>query len=755
MTKDRPLASIMETSPLTNQLATLFRHGRHYDFLVNGYRALSRSPNDSPLATLVLRALVELQLGGPARELFKCRRELGGLAEAGQLYDQLRRVPDGRRPWSVARVLFERNREALLSRYGDLQSVIDSLHARLTKLQMHRSCSGDILLSILQADGLRDWRYLISTGPSDERMELPERGQMGPVVVVGVRTGNLFDRLNKLTSRLFLEYSHPIYVVETDLTRFAAWMHAGDHTLWLTNPRVHWHVGEDAAEGLKKRLIDGPRLPMPGCFINQTGTETDGVAIREKVEAANTDRQRRFEQAIEALRRRYADRDRRYWTRRYASPKSVIGVTSRYTTMLQFSMRDTLAALERIGWRSHLMIECSNHEQFAPVELCEAILKIDPDLIVLIDHLRSENPYLPANLPLLSWIQDPLPNLLNADAGRSIGLFDFACGYYKDRCTREFGYPADQFCSTVIPVSESVFHDGPITCDDRSRYACDVSFVSNASQPPDAWLAQSLANQPPHFQAILRSIYDEVLGALNRGDFITQHSDAPRLVRQVAIHAGRELTGTEIEQLTHDFAFRIFDWARRQQTLEWVSDWSRRSNRTLKIYGRDWRRHPRLAVHAAGVIEHGEPLRKANRASRLALQLVTTGFRHQRTFEVLACGTLPLTRYCPNDFCDLPIDEFVRQRDAGHPLDEASRFFPGMERITFDSPERFAAVAERFLKDDAYYREVLGDLRQVVMSRCTYGGIMPHVIEFIKNSLSNPKHANHNPLPMKTNLSAV
>lgn len=736
----------MNASDLTSQLSALYESGRTFDFLANGSRVLATSDRLAPVAVLMLQGLVRMQLGGPAQELFRTRPELCESNDAPQIREMLQRIPDGRRPWSVARVLFERNRDALIRRDASLTDLLDALPPRLADYQMHRTAGGDLLLSSCPNGGLRQWRYLISASDADEEMPLPPRGQLGPVAIIGVRVGTLLERITAATSRLILGYSHPIFVTETDLTRLAAWLHADDHTRYIGDPRIHWFFGDDAGDRLQSYLAPRKRVPLPTFFVNQTGDAQAGIPIQQKVEVVIADRAQRIAAAEAELKRRYADRDAAYWARRHESPGTVLAVTSRFTTMLQYSMRDAIAAMDRLGWRSQVMIEESNHEQFSALEFCEQILERDPDLLVLIDHLRYENTFLPANLPMLSWIQDPLANLLNPQAGASIGPFDFVCGYYKDRCTQEFGYPAQQFCSTVIPVCETVFHDAPLTAKDQRAYGCDVSFVSNASRSPQGCLADALEKCAPERHSLLRGIYQRVIEALERGEFVSQYVDAPRIVRESAHQLRIPLADEEVEQLTQLFAYRIFDWGRRQQSLEWVAGWAEKNDRVLRIYGRGWRNHPTLAAHAAGVIEHGEPLRKANRASRLALQLIPSGYRHQRTFELLACGTLPLTRYCPSDFLGLTVGDFIDRRDSGGELDDASRFFPGMERVVFNTAAEFESLAHHLLTDDDYRSEVLADLRDVVLERCTYGAVMEQVTQFIRDNLAHRATTGHNPL---------
>jgi hypothetical protein len=221
---------------------------------------------------------------------------------------------------------------------------------------------------------------------------------------------------------------------------------------------------------------------------------------------------------------------------------------------------------------------------------------------------------------------------------------------------------------------------------------------------------------------------------LAHGEF--QHDAGARLTREVA--AARGLTLAEaatLNALADYYTYRMLDWGRRQETLTWAADWARRTGRTFKLYGRGWENHPDLADCAAGVIDHGEPLRRALCAAQLAFQLIPSGIRHQRTYEVLACGTLPLNRYCPRDFDWLSITEFVQRRAEGT-LGEGAVFFPGLERITFETREQFEAMAETYLGNPTTRAEVVREMRQVVIERCTFDGAMRQVIEKFQQNLN-------------------
>jgi len=797
----------LEIAELTQRLADLYAAGQTYPFVQQAHRVLACVPEAPELARLTLRALVELGLGGPARELLQLRRDLtgasgatragadaegAGLADAdlAELHAAITSLPNGRVAWTELDGMLAANHEALLRHRPHLRALAASLERIRSGVHLYRTRDGLLRISRRQPGQLRKWMPDLNAAGDQPGLNLPGRGRLGPVAVVGLPLGTWLTRIYDDTANVFLQHSHPLYLLEPDPVRFCAWLHGADHRRLLDDERVYVLVGPDAAEQLHTILIDEPQLALPSVFVQCGENPAAAAAVREKVARIARARQVEMTRWTEQLARRYRNRDAVYWMERlrldggstahravahsrartrgqhghasvdHATPPStggiptpsvtgvgmvrpackgtgpVLGITSRFTTVLQYSTRDALHAFEELGYTTLLLIEEKDHHCLSPLTIARAVLEHDPALVLLLDHLRYEHPYLPKNLPLLTWIQDPLPNLLCERAGQSIGALDFVCGHYFDQCTQRYGYPDRQFVPAELPVSTRVMHDAELDEDSVSREACDISFVSNASTPIDRFYETTKGQYPPALHPLLETIYGRVCEVLESGGYLSFHRTAAELVRTAARQMGIALPDGQVEQLKTAFAYRLFDWGRRQQTLEWVADWARRTGRVLRIYGRGWENHPRLTDFAAGVVEHGEPLRRANRGSKLGLQLIPSGFRHQRSYEMLVCGCLPLTRYCPPDFLELSDEEFQARRRAGDELPCAAGIFPGLERIVFRTPQEFEALAERFLVDDAYRRQVRDELRRVVLQRCTYTDVVGQVMQVVGNELA-------------------
>ena len=133
------------------------------------------------------------------------------------------------------------------------------------------------------------------------------------------------------------------------------------------------------------------------------------------------------------------------------------------------------------------------------------------------------------------------------------------CGYFQQRCTEEFGYPADAFAYADVPISTSVFHDGDLDDATRQRYRCDVCFVSNASAPMERLHADLLREHPEMLQPMLEHLYAQIAAALGRDDHPRLSDLAGQLVSHAAEDFGITLNPVDARSLTIHYAYRLLD----------------------------------------------------------------------------------------------------------------------------------------------------------------------------------------------------
>jgi hypothetical protein len=433
-------------------------------------------------------------------------------------------------------------------------------------------------------------------------------------------------------------------------------------------------------------------------------------------------------------------------------------------------MRDVKRAFESLGHRCVVLTEKTSHDVLNPLTYHNAIREHDPDLFFAIDHLRPEfGVILPENLPLLTWDQDQLPQVFTKANIDRIGQLDFVAGWSKARCVAA-GCNPRQLLHARVPTSPEQFSGAPLTPEERKRYACDVSYVSHASQTPQAFHEQERAScKDPNLRALLDTLYELTALALQRhaamGGTLARH-----ILTEACRRRGLALPDAELQnRLTGWYLWRLGDRIFRHEALNWVADWARKNGRSFRIYGNGWESHPALAPFAAGPAENGRELACIYRASDINLQLMPAGFIHQRSLDGLAAGGFFLSRATPYDVggmvlrrLDNRIDELgIKSTDAlfdcrdasllslmreyfGEWYDQVGRkehdtfnelriaaelphpeeVFSGFPRILFDSASQFARKADDFLSNGAARRAIADEMREVVVERFSYRAAM-------------------------------
>ncbi len=751
-----PVMSSMDTTTdeLRGRFLAMARAPDPYPFISTVETYLAQTPQDIPMRGLAIKALAGKGLLSVAVEVGRaCPRSC---PEVGQLLaatEQLAGVPNEVVSWQTTRDRFEKNLNSLRTRGEPGRMLARTLAALWTEMEqdltLHQANDGNLLVRGTRSDGKRTWIPAALDFANGVEHVTDGQALKGtcppPFLIDGVGMGWWLADLYRISEKTFLDYSSAIYLVETNLRALALVLNLHDWSKPLGDPRVYLFAGPDAWEIWRDVMARNPSLPPPAnCTTTVRWPGQTPSPSQKRLGEVVQHRQACWSE----LRRRaegiYAGRDVAWWARRYATadagnPLRVLCITSRFTSFLKYSMRDTVDALERAGLTTRLLIEPADHLTLGPHDYLTAFLEFQPDLVLVIDHHRHEQPHaLIANVPLACWIQDPLPHLMCRRAAEPLGPLDFTFGFYKDRCEKEFGYPPDRFFSAPIPVSHAMFSEKPVDEEEARRLACDVVYVGHLNETIDALRSRWRREQPEAMHPILDRIDAFVDEVLRRGEHLREHysgSDPTALVRRLAGERGDSLAPECAEKLFSFYAYRAFDIGFRLRTLGWVAGWARQTGRVFKLYGKGWQDIPELSPFAVGPIDHGEPLRKAYRCARFAIQTMPAGFKHQRSLEAIASGCLVLYRYVGTDFGGLDLAEARRRREAGEVLPAAAGSFRCLDQVSFRSPEELASLCQRFLEDRELYSATLADFRQRILQDFTYDSVISAVIGQIGEAL--------------------
>jgi len=777
-----------------DQMLAHLNRGNVYGFLTMADPYLNVCPDDAYARLMTVRELLKLGLIIPARDAHAVEVPPGELKEqCDALGASLRSIVAAPLPWSELGGVFEQNLIALRTRGVDTTPIETAWIHRMDHFQRFRDNNGITQVRRRGQDGL--WRWvpaLRDHAAADEAQAMPEgvtARMPGPYVFDGLGLGGFFERVYETTRDTFLGFSCALFVVEPDPASLAMVLHLRDWQDLLRDERVLIFTGDNWADQMRSAWARDPDLPFPTQVIT-AGPREDGqtAKVLSVVDGAFKASEREIQTIRTELEARYASRDINYWASRFEAalsgtgpPLRILAAVSTHTTFLQYSMRDAKRAFEALGHRCDVLIEQTCYQITSPLRFHQVVKDLDPDLFFIIDHLRAEcTDILPDNLPILTWDQDQLPHVITESNIKSMAPHDYLVGCSKNTCVR-LGADPRQVRHTLVPTCPEQFGGAPLSDEERSRFACDVSFVSHASQTAKAFHEQERrVFTDPALQRLLDTLFELMPDTLGRYQVPSAY------VTSTVLEAGMRRCG--IPHLTPELETRLKEWYLwrlgdrlfRHEALEWAADWARRNNRTLRIYGNGWEDHPTLSSYAAGPARNGRELLCIYRASTINLQLMPAGFLHQRAMDGLAAGGFFLTRKTPRDVTGRTLRSLVERIESLGIRDDAAlrtttderirsglsdvlgpwlehftnrgrtlidylcfaaevrypdELFPRFPQIVFDSSDSFANTANRFIDDDMLRADITREMRTVVVRELSYRPTMNRFLTWMRDYL--------------------
>ena len=778
-----------------------------YPFLSMVEDYLAGNPDDHALRAAAIGALarkglftVAVELGracpGNSPDGLELQSATGQLAQAGS------EIVD----WSATDERFKANLAALKSRGETGRALAEEMEAvwegDRVDLTLHQANDGNLLVRGTRSDGRRIWipAALDYAGTIETIVDAESlRGRLPtPLLLDGVGMGWLVPRLHAATERTYLNYSPAIFVVETNLRALALVLRLHDWTAVLSDERVYLFGGSSAWSDWRALMDADVTLPLPE-EVHPTARwpgqqPSPAEQTRSEVAAHRDSLHAELRHRAETI---YADRDATYWADRFesagpADPLRVLFITSRYSTFLQHSTRDLAAAMERAGLRTRILIEGKDHASMARQTCMAAFAEFRPDLVVLIDHHRHERPdWFVADVPVVCWIQDALPWLFNAEAGRKLGPLDFTIGFGLTECVLRHNYPAQRFMPCRLAIDRAKFAPAADNAESDPALGCDVAYVSHHSASPEVLHAELREKAGGERTCRVMDVFFEETRPLFASERFNAGYDLESLLREAEARAGVsiDVPGTR-SNVMNVYVRPLADRSLRHTTLKWAADWADGAGRTLHLYGRGWEEHPRFSRYARGPAEHGHHLGEIARQAAINLHTGMNGALHQRVLETACAGGFVMARHHPHDFFEpghasfeaflrergidrparIPFEEFppdyveMRRRLAGitgrevpteveiseemllkmrtstqqtRRYHRANLAFPDLDRLVFDSAESFARRAEWFLEHRDERDAISRRMQEAVNEMFTYDALVPRILGFVAERLGH------------------
>lgn len=773
-----------------DQILRLAAQNQSYLLLQAALPWLGQHADDHEVRLSAVGQLARLGLFGPAVELIdEGPAGLRSVPDVAKAAEAFRSQPSGQVAWSACAARLKRQWRVIVDRWPEAAQHEAALAVGLAEIELYRCADGNWLLSRKPDGRSRQWlpNVVDWAGIVRQAKLVPSETATVcyPYALDGVGFGHALREVYEGTREMLVDFTPRIHVFELNLAQLAAWLSVDEAAETLRSERVHLWLGPAALEGYEAfydhhqgEIAPHAVVRLPGWGAGaQTGVNGVVQRVRQRV-AEREEVHRGRVQAMLVGREAPAFYAAAFADRKRGRPLRVLGVTSRHTTFLQYSMRDIGHAVEALGHEFELVIEESAHTPTVPRdEVLRRIADFGPHLIVILDHNRKEYGELyDRRIPFCNWIQDDLPHLFGPGKGAGLAPYDVVVGTIGSWRARQSGYPDDQWLALRTPVSTRMFSPEPVAGDDLKRCACDLSFVSNQSIEVGRFVDARRATAPSdEYRRLMEALYEMLGPRIAAGDAPGSRVQTNALTRELAATLGFVLSEQQADQLRQAYTDRLISLLFRHQVLEWASD----MGLDVHVYGRGWEDHPRLGRHARGVAEHGYHLRTIFQASRLNLQAFPYSAIHQRLFEGLASGGFFVIRRTPHDTLseliqrieqraialDLTTEEALWNTDdaalaadvralneamyapgrlydgyaadlrisAGWPVRyEAGALLPEYEHVSFGTRAEFEHVVGAFLDEPQRRREVAMRQREMIVRYFSYEAALEQVFDFLE-----------------------
>jgi hypothetical protein len=747
----------------------------------------------------LIHALCALGLGGlvePALDTIKLDAP-AWQAQRKAVLEQAQKLAHGGVSWQSRARLFSNNVAALAAANPSLENLHEFWRENQDRYALFQANDGNFQILDQRepvvfagfVGGLTDHRALTRFWTYQcVGYQMPN-----PIAFDGAGYGWVLERVLETTHRTLHSFSCAVYVVEPDLASACMLLNLHDLTRWQN--RLRFFAGPQAQQQFEDGLRCNRHWNIPSTMVSERIQQREPLNLNASTEAVTKIRIGHDASLLSEVEAHYAKLTIADWADRFenaasaAGPLKVLGMTSRYSTVLQYSMDELGEAIRAAG---HEFILCKEpDDQCAQVPELQMIHEHQPDLLVSISRMRFENKRVPKNVPALCWDQDNLPCMRNEAAGKSIDELTYIAGYGARFGYQELGWPRENCILAFQAAATHRYHNGPVERSLIDKHRCTFSYTSNASGSVESLVEELRRGYAADAGAL--AVFDHLTHRLltqAKTGFAWDTVQTAKLL-DAAIQSQKSPLSASTRQQLLIHLRSVSDRAFRHVALGWVAEYCRKNKTTLRLYGNGWESNPRFAEFAAGFLPPGEEVRALYQASDINLQIFEAGFLHSRSLDGLAAGGFFLYRLAP-EARDLDGTEKARlimtrraletgcltygQLDAstdplivepwayarsvirlGNPNERCPMLdiwnaapseetqFPYLDEITFDGEAQFNEMTDRYLANPDLRRSVAAKLRQVVVDRFSYDARWKQFLSGIAAGLRHAADAKKTP----------
>jgi hypothetical protein len=532
----------------------------------------------------------------------------------------------------------------------------------------------------------------------------------------------------------------PIYVIETDPLALLATLAAQDLTHILAEERVLFFIGHDAIANYQEYILLNRQAMLPQVLVSQwyPGNHPQNIGVTETTNHLINQTDKTIEQLEQRVRRYYDGITPERWKSIYTTnerPLRILACASRFTTFTQYCLRDLLAGFDELGHETRLHNEKSDIFRSTKYDILATLEEFKPDLIIYIDHLRGEFPFIPNNVPFVSWIQDMLPRIIRPEHP-TIGEFDFTFVFselwQKDLASIPFYRDHPTF---LLPIGINANIYKPL---EDTEKTIDILYVSHLGDPSNT--LQPLRDNSIEFTPNKQEIDLLERNALTFEQLLLCYMLIIRVLDNTLIDdLDRYRNSPDLPSTKLPFTKRILEQAGLPASEDLVSYFSS-ANRiildllrafkirpirallnkglNIHVYGNHWEAYPEFKSVAYGPASNGPMLNELMNKARICINNSPGTSLHMRALEIMGSGAFMLSRDIQYD--NLHISDYIPKEELALFNNEIDIFDKAAYYLSNDELRATIALKNRTRALELFgYPMVATNIRQTIVDRLT------------------------------------
>lgn len=478
---------------------------------------------------------------------------------------------------------------------------------------------------------------------------------------------------------------------------------------WILLDRV---VFIHEKEGVESYLND-KQNQYPQIYINDNKYESVFYNCFEQLIKQDVENQTKIKEYYENNAEKIKENIKNHRTK-------ILFYTCRFSTALQYHIRDCNEAAQRLGYETYVLIE-THRTRGIPYCLIRQILsEFKPDILFLMDHFRFENENLfPKEIVVICWAQDLMPHVMSKGTPGKLLERDFVISMMCDwKPFKEIGYTGKQLISQPLPANDKIYYPKTISKDELQKYGADVCMICHGGNL-DASIQEAIGGYEGILYDILYDAYNSYANYAKETENIFLEEE---VIRGFFDEFAKKfyqiiLNDNLLDYIVKNVLTRFNPTLYRQMLAEWIIA---EKDINLKLWGNGWTQVEKYKPYAMGAAPNGEIMSKILQSTKIVIgnNIALTGAA--RTAESLLSGTFYLSNKSvpKHDLCN--IFQWIKE---------------GEELETYSNRQELIRKIRYYLQNEEEREKKAEIGRRAAMEHLTYDSFISNVISEVGKRL--------------------